>query len=92
MKVIFLSNSCTVTEINWTLDLSKYVDDINNFKCTAKFRYRQPDSEVELKHIKDNDYHITFKTPLKAVTPGQEAVFYLNDICLGGGVIDKVSQ
>lgn len=87
-----LSNSCTVTEINWTLDLSKYVDDINNFKCTAKFRYRQPDSEVELKHIKDNDYHITFKTPLKAVTPGQEAVFYLNDICLGGGVIDKVSQ
>ncbi|UWD35333.1 tRNA 2-thiouridine(34) synthase MnmA [Mycoplasma cottewii] len=87
-----LSNSCTVTEINWTLDISKYVDDINNFKCTAKFRYRQPDSEVELKHIKDNDYHITFKTPLKAVTPGQEAVFYLNDICLGGGVIDKVSQ
>ncbi|AVN63793.1 tRNA 2-thiouridine(34) synthase MnmA [Mesoplasma florum] len=85
-----LSNSAIVTEINWSLDLKQYIDNVDEFECTAKFRYRQPDVKVRLNKIKDNEYKVSYDAIVKAVTPGQEAVFYLNDICLGGGIIDIV--
>lgn len=85
-----LSTSAVVDEINWTLDLTKYIKDLNEFECTAKFRYRQADVKVRLTKIKDNKYKVEYDAVVKAVTPGQEAVFYLSDICLGGGIIDIV--
>ncbi|ATZ18097.1 tRNA 2-thiouridine(34) synthase MnmA [Mesoplasma melaleucae] len=85
-----LSTSAIVDEINWTIDLTKYIDNLNEFVCTAKFRYKQPDVKVKLTKIEDNKYKVNYDAVVKAVTPGQEAVFYLNDICLGGGIIDIV--
>ena len=41
--------------------------------------------------ITDNDrVRIEFKTPQRAVTPGQYAVLYCGERCLGGAVIDEV--
>ncbi len=72
------------TDINW---ISKK-EMPKTFKCTAKFRYRQPDQEV-IVHIKNNNCAIVeFVHPQKAITPGQEVVFYINEECLGGGPID----
>ncbi|PPE05215.1 tRNA 2-thiouridine(34) synthase MnmA [Williamsoniiplasma lucivorax] len=87
-----LSNKAIVNEINWTLDLTQYVDDLHDFWCTAKFRYRQADSPVHLIKLKDGSYQVSYAQPVKAVTEGQQAVFYLGNICLGGGIIDKVSK
>ncbi|MEG0472232.1 MAG: aminomethyltransferase beta-barrel domain-containing protein, partial [Solibacillus sp.] len=60
------------------------------FSCTAKFRYRQEDSPVEVTMREDGTAYITFAEPVRAITPGQAVVLYDGDICLGGGTIDEV--
>jgi tRNA-specific 2-thiouridylase len=57
-------------------------------KATAKTRYRQADQACIIEHINEDQYKITFDLPQRAVTPGQSVVFYLNDVCLGGGIIN----
>ena len=59
-----------------------------HFRCMAKFRYRQPDTPVTVT-IEGDSMHIIFDELQRAVTPGQWAVLYDGDICLGGGIIDK---
>ena len=56
----------------------------------AKFRYRQPDLPVALRRQEDGSVRCEYPETIRSVTPGQEAVFYKDDIVLGGGVIDQV--
>ena len=58
-------------------------------ECTAKTRYRQADFPATLTLADDGTFTLDFGTPQRAVTPGQYAVVYLGERCLGGGVIDK---
>ncbi|MFC4776520.1 tRNA 2-thiouridine(34) synthase MnmA [Paenibacillus sp. GCM10023252] len=59
-------------------------------RCTAKFRYRQPDQGVTVTLHDDGSADVVFDKEQKAVTPGQAVVFYDGEICLGGGTIDVV--
>ncbi len=54
--------------------------------CKARLRHRQELQDVTLTKEKDT-YRLQFVTPQKAITPGQFAVLYSNDLCLGGGVV-----
>ena len=54
---------------------------------TCKTRYRMQDAVCELHYIDDENIELRFKEPQWAVTPGQSAVLYDGDVCLGGGVI-----
>ncbi len=80
-----LSEGALISDVNWILPHHEEIMD-----CQAKFRYRQKDNEVSLRFLDENHIYVTFKTPIKAVTPGQAAVFYDGDVCLGGGTIDQV--
>lgn len=59
--------------------------------CTAKFRYRQPDQPVEVT-LRGEKLQIRSLTPQRAVTPGQSAVLYDGERCLGGAVVETVSD
>jgi tRNA-uridine 2-sulfurtransferase len=55
---------------------------------SAKTRYRQTDSACVLNAgDSSQDFSLDFPEPQWAVTPGQSAVLYDGDICLGGGII-----
>ena len=68
-----------------------FLTDLRPNKCTTKFRYRQKDIPVNVEYLEDNMIKLTYKGA-KAVTPGQFCVLYLDDICLGGGIIKEVSK
>ncbi len=58
-------------------------------RCTAKVRYRQPDQSCEVHQPAADGLHVKFDSPQRAMTPGQSIVFYRDDECLGGAVIDQ---
>lgn len=57
-------------------------------RCNAKVRYRQPDQACTVRRS-DDGYQVTFEQAQRAVTPGQSVVFYQDERCLGGGVIER---
>ena len=58
-------------------------------RCTVKTRYRQTDVPCVIEPIDDESIKVIFDEPQIAVTPGQSAVFYLDEVCLGGGIIEQ---
>jgi tRNA-specific 2-thiouridylase len=57
-----------------------------SFECKAKIRYRQADQNCKV-ILSADSAEVEFESLQRAVTPGQSIVFYDNDICLGGGII-----
>ena len=55
--------------------------------ASVKIRYAAKPEEATLIPIDDNKVKVVFKSPQRAITKGQSAVFYDNDIVLGGGTI-----
>jgi len=54
---------------------------------SAKTRYRQADSACALEGAAEDGFSLSFAEHQWAVTPGQSAVLYDGDVCLGGGII-----
>ena len=60
------------------------------FRAAVKVRYRQGDQAARLEPRPDGSVRIVFDEPQRAVTPGQYAVAYEGERCLGGAVIESL--
>ncbi len=78
------SDSCIIDNINFNCSLRPQ-------KCTAKFRYRASDYPVSLEYINDNEILVKYDH-IKSVTPGQACVLYMDEKCIGGGIIKEVRK
>ncbi len=85
---LLFSSKLEAIEVNWISGESPKLP----FRCKAKTRYRQTDQACIITQDSQKRYIVEFDQPQRAVTPGQYVVFYDNDHCLGGGVIDKVPE
>ncbi|MBE5787270.1 MAG: tRNA 2-thiouridine(34) synthase MnmA [Clostridiales bacterium] len=85
---LLYSKACTASQATFIADPLP-----ENTPChlTAKFRYRQPDQPVTVTKAGDQ-LHFIFDGPQRAVTPGQSAVIYDGERCLGGGIIDAIER
>ena len=59
-------------------------------QCRAKTRYRQADQSCVVEAADAGRLRVGFQEPQRAVTPGQYVVFYQDDACLGGAVVEQV--
>jgi len=65
-------------------DTRPYTSEI---EATVKIRYSHPGTPARLTPLSGGGARVRLQEPQKAVTPGQAAVFYQNDVVLGGGWI-----
>jgi tRNA-specific 2-thiouridylase len=72
------------------LHLVDRVELTSPISCTVKTRYRQEDVACNLSPMANGEYLIMFTEPQSSVTPGQSVVFYQDNICLGGGIINSL--
>ena len=80
---LLMSQSLVADQLNWIAGVAPKLP----FSCKAKTRYRQSDQDCVIKQDKDGQVKVEFAQMQRAVTPGQSVVFYQQDVCLGGGII-----
>ena len=76
---------CQIQNLHWINP--EYTD--TSAAMTAKIRYRQQDQHCTIQQIQQDTAIIAFEVAQRAITPGQSLVFYQDEVCLGGGIIEK---
>ena len=77
----------TASNIHW---ISGNPPAIKNLK--AKIRYRGREKPCAIENFNDNMISVTFEEPCFGIAPGQSIVFYENNICLGGALIETAKD
>ncbi len=80
------STKLAAQDASWVAGTPPMLTDLH-----AKTRYRQADALCQLQNKGPKEFSLSFPQPQWAVTPGQSAVLYDGDICLGGGIITSAS-
>jgi len=83
-EATLLQNELTVHEVNWQTASVPEAP----FSADVQIRYRTPAAPATVTPCPDGSVKVSFDTPMRAITPGQAAVFYDGETLLGGGLID----
>ncbi len=83
---LLLKHSLEASQLHWVAGTPPTEIPLS---CQAKIRHRQPLQQCEVNSIQDDNCQVRFEQPQRAVTPGQSIVLYSDDICLGGGIIER---
>jgi tRNA-specific 2-thiouridylase len=77
-----MRNSLRAGQLHWIAGSAPAA----RFACRARCRHRQPLQGCEVR-LDGELAQVQFTQPQRALTPGQSVVFYQEDVCLGGGII-----
>lgn len=80
---LLLNDGLLASQLTW-IDTEQ---PITNWVYAAKTRYRQPDAPCEIDTLTETQVEVKFGQKQWAITPGQSAVVYESNVCLGGGII-----
>jgi tRNA-specific 2-thiouridylase len=85
-EAALLSSQAFVRDVNWL----SIETPTTALRATAKIRYRAKDASVTITpKAPGRGVTLDFDAPQRAITPGQAAVFYDGEVCLGGGWIES---
>jgi tRNA-specific 2-thiouridylase len=59
----------------------------DTFRAQVKIRYKAVEAWGQVSQLNGGNIHIRFDDAQRDITPGQAAVIYQGDVCLGGGII-----
>ena len=76
-------DTCEVRDINWIA----WEHPADPIEAMVRIRYRHEPAEAVIEPRNDGGALVRFRTPQRAITPGQAAVFYSGEEMLGGGWI-----
>ena len=88
---LLYSDSLEASDASWIGKPPVEIANGKELRCMVKVRYRQADQACEVVPASDSRLIVNFDEAQRAVAPGQFAVFYDSDRCLGGAVIDRVT-
>jgi tRNA-specific 2-thiouridylase len=78
----------TANRVNWM----RGVTPPEPFRAEVKIRYKALPVPALVEPLGDDRMRVSFDTPLRDITPGQGAVVYDGDVCLGGGIIERPQE
>ena len=82
-----VNNVAAVGFVNQCFNLLLFDKIEKPLECEVKTRYSSQTAKCTIEQIDEDTIKVTMQDKAKAVTPGQSAVFYLEDIVIGGGKI-----
>jgi tRNA-specific 2-thiouridylase len=77
----------TAKRVNWVSGITP----TEPFQAGVKIRYKAKPVPAMITPLEGGRMQIVFDAPLRDITPGQGAVMYDGDVCLGGGIIERLS-
>jgi tRNA-specific 2-thiouridylase len=79
-----LSDRLVARDVNWiSVDAPR-----EERRAAVRIRHRAAEADARVRALGDGRVEVVFDAPQRAITPGQAAVFYDGDVCLGGGWIE----